>query len=228
MGSSIGPAIASAVIGKVLGAALDKKPKAPQIVMPQQQQQEQPPAPPEPPPLTPEQQYQQQVSKLPASQGGPGYADYLKQQAAIANAATAVKTKENAPYYGGGDKSPAPAPPPTPVSMQPDLSNFSYPELMQTPNQLASLSSMDPLQQRSRIATLATQGVLPGSNSAPILPFYTNVLQRSLVDPGTGGIRSGASILPIEAQYAKQVLGRELQDPITPENFLTQLLGMNG
>lgn len=143
---------------------------------------------------------------------------------------------------GGGSKSgggAAPALAPAPKapqakSEQPDKTNFgAQPGAAAIPTFLGVNSSMTPLQQRTRLATLGTQGNY-GGISRPTQgdyagqgvgdvaqQFYKNVALRSLTDP-TGNPIAGAEISPVEWRYVTEVLGKSKQRD-SLEHFLTLL-----
>lgn len=146
---------------------------------------------------------------------------------------------------GGGGKSggggagvalpPAPQAPKA-KSEQPDLTNFgAQPGAAAIPTFLGVNSSMSPLQQRTRLASLGTQGNY-GGISRPTQgdyagqgvgdvaqSFYKNIALRSLTDP-TGNPIAGAEISPVEWRYVTEVLGKSKQRD-SLEHFLTLLTG---
>ena len=138
---------------------------------------------------------------------------------------------------GGGGGNVAIPPPPSPPkaqSEQPDATNFgAQPGAAAVPTFLGVNSSMSPLQQRTRVASLATQGNY-GGISRPTQgdyagqgvgdvaqQFYKNVALRSLTDP-SGNPLAGAEISPVEWRYVTEVLGQSKQRD-TLEHFLTLL-----
>lgn len=136
----------------------------------------------------------------------------------------AIKGMSGGGSKGGGEiQMPAAPSPPAAKSEQPDKTNFgAQPGALSPPTFLGINSSLSPEQQRSRIATMALSGDDAGFRGQEAQDYYRNVAQRSLTDP-TGAVLPGASPLPIERQYATQVLGRSFRGDST-ENFLTQLL----
>jgi hypothetical protein len=143
--------------------------------------------------------------------------------------------------FGGKDKGGAPSAPnvtapqpPKAPSEQPDTTNFgAQPGAMELPTFLGINSSMSPLQQRSRLATLSTSGGFGGIARPSVgtyagqglgdvaQAFYKNIALRSLTDP-SGNPVQGSEILPVEKQYMTSVLGQPLQRD-TIEHFLTLL-----
>jgi len=113
---------------------------------------------------------------------------------------------------------PAPKPKPQPAAKpkpkpQPKPKEFVAPEPMAVPQSLAQLfggQTMDPLQQRTAIATQATQGAL--DVTAPgVLPYYRNLVERSLIF-APNKLHSFNAVRPVEQQFAQQILGLTFPD----------------
>lgn len=121
---------------------------------------------------------------------------------------------------GAGVAVPGAPTPPQAKSLEPDKTQFGVPGAMEAPTFLGVNSSMTPLQQRSRLATLASQGTYGGIARPNVgtyagqglgdvaREYYKNVAMRSLLGPG-GAPLEGAEILPVEWQYLARGLGQE-------------------
>lgn len=124
--------------------------------------------------------------------------------------------------------------PPQAKSELPDQTNFgAQPGAASIPTFLGVNSSQSPIQQRTRLATLGTQGSY-GGISRPTQgdyagqgvgdvaqAYYKNIALRSLTDP-SGNPIAGAEISPVEWRYVTEVLGKSKQRD-TLEHFLTLL-----
>lgn len=77
---------------------------------------------------------------------------------------------------------------------------------------------LTPIQQRSQIATLGAKGDQRFA-SPEAQAYYRQVLFNDLVGP-EGTVKPGSQILPIEREYAVNVLGQQPRTD-TPESFLS-------
>lgn len=71
-----------------------------------------------------------------------------------------------------------------------------------------ALQGLDPLQQRSRIASYGVSGFLPSDENKA---FYSNLVRRSIIDDR--GSYSSENLLPVDKQFLAQVMGIESSDP---------------
>ena len=94
----------------------------------------------------------------------------------------------------------------------PGLDPLMRPEAMGIPGFLDLSPAQTALQQRSQIATFGTQGV-GGYGSEEAQAYWKNLVSRSFLDD-QGGLVSG-DLLPIEQQYANQVLGLQSSGGMT-------------
>lgn len=73
---------------------------------------------------------------------------------------------------------------------------------LQLPNSLSGLSSFDPMQQSSNIAT---QGVYGGGNGPQEEDYFTNMINRRLVDESGKVDQDLSEVSPIESSYLSQL-----------------------
>ncbi len=105
----------------------------------------------------------------------------------------------------------------------PDLTSFTRPEAGKMPMFLGgSFGSLTPLQQRSSIATRALNTEAGGARDTSVIDYYKNLVFRDMVNEG-GMVVPGSEPLPIERQFATQILGQTPQSSTT-ESFLSSLL----
>lgn len=85
---------------------------------------------------------------------------------------------------------------------------------MAAPQEISSFigPGMSDLQQRALISTYGTQGVNSAFRTDPVRRYYANLLSRGLISD-TGAPVQNPYVLPIEQQYASQVLGRPMTNP---------------
>ena len=85
---------------------------------------------------------------------------------------------------------------------------------MSAPQEISSFigPGMTDLQQRALISTYGTQGVNSAFRTDPVRRYYANLLSRGLISD-TGAPVQNPYVLPIEQQYASQVLGRPMTNP---------------
>lgn len=126
----------------------------------------------------------------------------------------------------GGNKSPAaPAPVAAPVpagppeDLKPDQLTSQKPSSVNAPGFLRFSPGMTNLQRRAQIATYGTQSGDSRYSDPDTKSYYKNLL-LSDYDP-TNGLPGG--ILPIEKQYASNVLGASPRNDST-ESFLSAIL----
>ena len=93
----------------------------------------------------------------------------------------------------------------SPAQQEAITENFARPTAMEPPGHLGLSGAMTPLQQRTAIATGATQGESV-YRSQDATDYYKNILQRSLIGAG-GELGDYNQIMPIESQYLRSVLG---------------------
>jgi hypothetical protein len=86
------------------------------------------------------------------------------------------------------------------------------------PASLRLSSAMTPLQKRATIATFGTGAESGRFREPDVQNFYKNFLLRNLLD------KPDSPFLPVEAQFANQVLGLDVSTD-TPRNELLTLLG---
>lgn len=88
---------------------------------------------------------------------------------------------------------------PAPTISAPQF-NPVRPQAAARPNTLGDLSSLDPMQERSALATRGSQGGGLGQDEQN---YYLNLLQRNIMDE-SGNVGSTESLLPVERQYLSQ------------------------
>lgn len=91
---------------------------------------------------------------------------------------------------------------------------------MEAPMFLGLSRSMTPLQKRSALATYALNSESGAFRDPLALEFYKNLVTRDFVDD-QGQMRPDAYLLPIEEQYATQILG--LPAPSGPHALLESI-----
>lgn len=74
------------------------------------------------------------------------------------------------------------------------------PDAKSRPGSLGDLSGLDPMQERSALATKGSQGGGLGQDEQD---YYLNLLQRNILDEG-GNVGSTENFLPVERQYLNQ------------------------
>lgn len=85
---------------------------------------------------------------------------------------------------------------------------------MAAPQEISSFigPGMSDLQQRALISTYGTQGVNSAFRTDPVRRYYANLLSRGLISDAGSPVQN-PYVLPIEQQYASQVLGRPMTNP---------------
>jgi len=85
---------------------------------------------------------------------------------------------------------------------------------MAAPQEISSFigPGMTDLQQRALISTYGTQGVNSAFRTDPVRRYYANLLSRGLISDAGAPVQN-PYVLPIEQQYASQVLGRPMTNP---------------
>lgn len=85
---------------------------------------------------------------------------------------------------------------------------------MDAPQEISSFigPGMSDLQQRALISTYGTQGVNSAFRTDPVRRYYANLLSRGLISDAGAPVQN-PYVLPIEQQYASQVLGRPMTNP---------------
>jgi len=85
---------------------------------------------------------------------------------------------------------------------------------MAAPQEISSFigPGMSDLQQRALISTYGTQGVNSAFRTDPVRRYYANLLSRGLISDAGAPVQN-PYVLPIEQQYASQVLGRPMTNP---------------
>lgn len=85
---------------------------------------------------------------------------------------------------------------------------------MAAPQEISSFigPGMSDLQQRALISTYGTQGVNSAFRTDPVRRYYANLLSRGLISDAGVPVQN-PYVLPIEQQYASQVLGRPMTNP---------------
>jgi hypothetical protein len=81
---------------------------------------------------------------------------------------------------------------------------------------------MTDIQQRTKVATQATQGESSAYRDPATLDYYRNLALHSLTDP-SGAVRADAIVQPIERQYLTDILGQQPRDESVAA-FLSALL----
>lgn len=113
----------------------------------------------------------------------------------------------------------------SPVSQPFTSPGLERPEELPFPRFLGLSDAMTPLQQRSRIATFGTAGEEGAFRGQEAQDVFKNILLRSILD-AQNQIAPNARILPIEAQYARQVMGSDVSQDQSVENFARTLMGL--
>jgi len=85
---------------------------------------------------------------------------------------------------------------------------------MAPPQEISSFigPGMSDIQQRALISTYGTQGVNSAFRTDPVRRYYANLLSRGLISDAGAPVQN-PYVLPIEQQYASQVLGRPMTNP---------------
>jgi len=99
-------------------------------------------------------------------------------------------------FGGGGQKKESM---PTPTINAPQFTP-TRPSASTRPGTLGDLSNLDPMQERSALATRGSQGGGLGQDEQS---YYLNLLQRNILDE-SGNVGSTESLLPVERQYLNQ------------------------
>lgn len=111
---------------------------------------------------------------------------------------------------GGGARSPGTSPgvpqiPGAPPIQVPRPPMWQAPDALPPPAFLGNTTGMTPLQIRSMIATMGTQGVGGEFRSSEALDYYKNLLANSFISKGQLGDFS--TLLPVENQYLQNTWG---------------------
>ena len=98
---------------------------------------------------------------------------------------------------------------------------------MAAPQEISSFigPGMSDLQQRALISTYGTQGVNSAFRTDPVRRYYANLLSRGLVSDAGVPVQN-PYILPIEQQYASQVLGRPMTNPSDAASAYESIRGL--
>ena len=103
--------------------------------------------------------------------------------------------------------------------------SLTRPDAMEAPHFLGMGQAMTPLQQRSMLATYGTGGESGAYRSEPAQEYFRNLFLRNVLGD-QGEIVSGARVLPVEAQYAREGLGLDVTPETSVENFARALSGL--
>ena len=118
---------------------------------------------------------------------------------------------------GGGGLPPGP----------PDFSSLflQRPDAIPIPAYLGLSDAMTPIQQRSRIATFGLSGDDARFRTQEAQDLFRNIFLRSILDSESQIIPS-AGVLPVETQYARNVLGLDVGPDLSVENYARALAGL--
>ncbi len=142
---------------------------------------------------------------------------------AISAVASTVHGITSKPKGGGQLQLPSPNAPAGPPPPTPDQSTFDRPgELPNAPSFLQFSSGMTPLQQRASLATGAVSGENAGFRDEAARNYYRDLVLFDTVGEG-GTPKGGSNILPIERQFATEVLGEAPYTDST-ESFLSAIM----
>ena len=125
---------------------------------------------------------------------------------------------------GGQMQTPAPTPGPEAPSLKAPPGSFAGPDQAALAVVPPGLQGLDPSQQRSRVATLGSQGGGVGGqySTDAAMSYYKNLVLSDLVGGG-GPIKQGADFLPVERQFITNKLGKQTYDD-SPAAYLDALL----
>ena len=113
--------------------------------------------------------------------------------------------------------------PPAPPSFS-DLF-LQRPEALPIPAYLGLSDAMTPIQQRSRIATFGLSRDDARFRTQEAQDLFRNIFLRSILDDG-GQVRPSAGVLPVETQYARDILGLDVGPDWSVENYARALAGL--
>jgi hypothetical protein len=98
---------------------------------------------------------------------------------------------------------------------------------MDAPQEISSFigPGMSDIQQRALISTYGTQGVNSAFRTDPVRRYYANLLSRGLISDAGAPVQN-PYVLPIEQQYASQVLGRPMTNPSDAASAYESIRGL--